>query len=126
MVATLKRMATGFVRISLMTAAMGLLASLLPDRALSAEKLFKCNPREVAAFSKRIHVVCSPGDGAIVFFALGLSSQDHANRVLSLASTAVALKKTIQILYDASDLSGANIGCQTNDCRLIRGIQLFQ
>jgi hypothetical protein len=103
------------------------LTSILPQIALSAEKPFNCNPKEVAAFPKsRIHVACAPGDGAIVFFALGLSSQDDANRVLSLASTAVALKKTIQIFYDPSDLSGANIGCQTNDCRLIRGIRLFQ
>jgi len=99
-------------------------ASTGPARA--AQKTFTCTPVNVAAFPKsRIHVRCSPGDGAIEYFALGLSSQDDANRVLSIAATAFAAKRNLIIWYDSSDLSGAAIGCLNADCRVIMGIEIF-
>jgi hypothetical protein len=115
-----------FAQISLAVGTIGVLASVGLSGALAAEKFFTCTPTQVATFTKRIHLACSPADGAIVFFALGVSDQNKANRVLSIASTAVVLKKTIQIVYDPNDLSGENFGCLNKDCRLIIGIQMFQ
>lgn len=94
--------------------------------ARAAEKTFTCNPVDVADFpGKRIHVRCSPGDGAISWFALGVSNEAEASRVLSIAATAFAAKKQLTIWYDPADLSGGNLGCNNNDCRMIRGIRMF-
>jgi hypothetical protein len=111
--------------------ALGLLAAglaFVDVRAARAEdKTFTCNPIDVADFpGKRIHVRCSPGDGAISWFALGVSNESEANRVLSIAATAFAAKKQLTIWYDASDLSGGSLGCQNADCRMIHGIRMFQ
>jgi hypothetical protein len=45
--------------------------------------------------------------------------------MLSLLSAAFTAKKKLTIWYDPSDQSGSVIGCQTNDCRLIRGARMF-
>jgi hypothetical protein len=96
------------------------------DIARAAEKSFTCNPIDVADFpGKRIHVRCSPGDGAISWFALGTSNEAEASRVLSIAATAFAAKKTLTIWYDPADLSGSSLGCLNSDCRKIRGIRMF-
>jgi hypothetical protein len=71
----------------------------------------------------RIHVRCNPGDGAINFFALSVGNPD-TSRVLSLATTAVAARRSLVISYDPNDLSGAGIGCLTSNCRLIQAISL--
>lgn len=95
-----------------------------PKIAFAAE--FTCNPVDVATFpGKRIHVRCSPGSGAIQWFALGVSNEGEANRMLSILSTAFALQKKLTIWYSPNDTSGANIGCNPNDCRLIEGARMF-
>ena len=94
--------------------------------AWAADKTFTCNPVDVADFpGKRVHVQCSPGDGAISFFALGVSNEAEANRVLSIAATAFAAKKQLTIWYDPADLSGGSLGCNNSDCRMIHGIRMF-
>jgi hypothetical protein len=119
------------VIVSLMTVS---LLSLVPaSTVFAADKFFTCTPVDVAVFpNSRIHVRCSPGDGPITFFAfglkadaLGLKSDADANRVLSILSTAFATNKRLSILYNPDDLDGANIGCLTVDCRLIRGAVMF-
>jgi hypothetical protein len=92
----------------------------------AAEKAFQCTPIEVGTFpGKRIHVRCSPGDGDIKYFALGVSNASEANRTLSILSTAYAAKKRLQVWYDPDDVSGSAIGCKKADCRLIRGVQVY-
>ena len=122
MTTTLQRMLAGSIRTALVSAVL----VALTQTAHAAQKTFSCTPVEVATFPKsRIDLQCSPGDGAISYFALGLSSQEDANRVLSLAATALTTKRKLLIFYDPNDQSGANIGCQTKDCRLILGLRLF-
>ena len=103
------------------------LLSLAPATTVfAADKFFTCTPVDVAVFpNSRIHVRCSPGDGPIAFFALGLKDDAEANRVLSILSTAFATKKRLSILYNPDDLDGAKIGCLNKDCRLIRGAAIF-
>ncbi|MEX5219860.1 MAG: hypothetical protein NW701_18695 [Nitrospira sp.] len=103
------------------------LMSLSPAAPVfGAEKFFACTPANVAAFpNSRIHVKCSPGDGAITFFAFGVKDDGEANRLLSLLTTALVTKKRLDILYDPNDLDGAKIGCLNKDCRLIRGAMMF-
>lgn len=95
-----------------------------PKIAFAAE--FTCNPVDVATFpGKRIHVKCSPANGAIQWFALGVNNEGEANRMLSILSTAFALQKKLTIWYNPNDTSGASIGCNPNDCRLIQGARMF-
>jgi hypothetical protein len=112
--------------IALVAAGLGALTTASTGPARAAQKSFTCTPVNAAAFTKsRVHVRCSPGDGAIEYFALGLTSQDDANRALSIAATALAAKRNLIIWYDPSDLSGASFGCLNADCRVIIGIEIF-
>ena len=107
-------------------ALLGGLLALAAPHAFAATKTFTCTPVDVAVFVKsRVHVQCSPGDGAIKWFALGVGDQNEANRVLSVLSTALAAQKHLTIWYDPNDLSGGAIGCNTGDCRLIQGVRMF-
>jgi hypothetical protein len=89
-------------------------------------KNFSCNPVDVAEFpNSRVHVRCSPADGAIAFFALGVSRSGDADRTLNLATDALINKKRLTISYDPADTSGVGIGCLSSNCRLIQGITMF-
>jgi hypothetical protein len=87
---------------------------------------FKCTPANVAVFDERVHVKCtaSAPDG-IRFFAKATADADAAARVLSLLSIAQVTGRTLDIRYDPADTSGATIGCQPNDCRLILAVGLL-
>jgi hypothetical protein len=99
--------------------------ALLASPAPAAAKLFKCAARSVAVFPEsRIHLRCAPGDGAIEFFAFSITHPD-SSRLLSLAATAVAARRVINVSYNENDLSGATIGCLNADCRLIGFMEMF-
>jgi hypothetical protein len=95
------------------------------SRQATPDDNFTCNSVGVAAYPSRIHVECSPAAGSIRFFALGTSNSSHAARILSVLSLAHVTGKPIYIQYDPNDLSGANIGCQTSDCRLIQSAAIL-
>jgi hypothetical protein len=98
--------------------------TLIASPATVLAAFFTCTAAEVAVFpGSRIHVRCDPGDGAINYFALGVGNPD-TSRVLSLATTAVAARRPLVILYDPNDLSGGAVGCLNINCRLIQGIFL--
>lgn len=87
---------------------------------------FTCTAQGAAIFiGSRIHIRCNPGNGAIAFFALSVANPD-ASRVLSLIATATTARRPILINFDPNDLSGAAIGCRTQDCRLIQAVELFR
>jgi hypothetical protein len=110
----------------LVVVTVGVLSAAFTEGAFAAEKSFVCTPIEVGVFpKKRIHVKCSPGDGAISYLALGVADAGEANRTLSILSTAFAVKKRLTIWSDPADTTGTGIGCQTNNCRLIRGVRMF-
>ena len=86
---------------------------------------FACTIQEIAVWvGSRIHVRCNPGDtGGIDFFALSVANPD-SNLVLSVATTAMAARLPVVIVYNPSELSGAAFGCLTSNCRLIQAIGL--
>jgi hypothetical protein len=94
----------------------------LNSNSPSMETWISCTPVEVATYGNRVHVECSSSTGGVRFFAASTSDWQNAARVLSVISTAQVAGRTLNILYDPSDLSGEFIGCQTNDCRLIRAV----
>ena len=81
---------------------------------------YTCTSVGVATYAERIHVECSsPAPGGIRFFALSTADSHNAARTLSVLSMAHVTGKSLEILYDPVDLSGAAFGCQENNCRLI-------
>jgi hypothetical protein len=83
-----------------------------------------CTPSQVVVFAEapRLHVRCSESFGGIVYFATPTTDAAQASRILSVIESALIAGRPLVIKYDPSDTSGAGIGCQTNDCRLIRAI----
>jgi hypothetical protein len=99
--------------------------ALMASAAPASAKLFKCVAHAVAVIPEsRIHLRCSPGDGAIQFFAFSITHPD-SSRVLSLAATAVAARRAINVNYDENDLSGSAIGCVNSNCRLIGYVEML-
>lgn len=108
-----------------------LLLSLSAQRPASAAPAAaptwsSCTPIEVMTFPNRIHIRCATAVSGIIFFAVGTSDAPNAARVLSILTTAQVAGRTLTILYEPNDLSGASIGCQNNNCRLIRAVGFGQ
>jgi hypothetical protein len=86
-----------------------------------------CTPTNVAAYTSRIHVKCAvAAPGGIWYFAASTANAAHAARLLSVLSTAHAAGRTLDILYEPSDTSGASIGCDPSDCRLMLAAAFLQ
>lgn len=94
--------------------------------AQAADTWASCTPNQVMSFTQRIHVRCASAIGKISYFALSTQNAQLAARTLSLISTAQVAGRTLTVLYDPADLSGASIGCLTSDCRLIHAIGFGQ
>jgi len=115
---TLQRTASRFAWVAL------IIAGLTGSPAWAAPTDTYCTPNQVVVFTEapRLHVRCDESLGGIVYFAASTTDAAQAGRVLSVIQTALVAGRTLIVNYDPSDLSGAAIGCQTNDCRLIRRI----
>ena len=102
-----------------------LVPSPSPALAAGAFPGFLCNPDLVAVFPGRfVSVHCTPGDGAIAWFALSITNPD-SSRILSLAATAVAARRTLSITYDPNDSSGPPFGCEVqNNCLPLQGVMM--
>ena len=109
----------------LLAATVGVLSIALTDVAFAAEKALTCNQVDVNLFPRHIYVTCSPGDGAIQRFALGVDDAGEANRMLSILSTALVTKRRLTVWYDPNDVTGPSIGCMANNCRLILRVRMF-
>ena len=105
----------------------GLVSGLLigASRASAAETAIICTPTGVATFSSRIHIRCAQSFSGIVFFAYESSDSAGAARYMSMATSALISGRDVWIFYDPEDLSGAHIGCQTSDCRLLLGLEII-
>jgi len=94
--------------------------ALLAGPVEAAETWTSCVPVQVATYQARIHVRCAAAVGGISFFAAATQDAAYAARLLNILTAAQLGGRTLQILFDPADLSGAAIGCATTDCRLIR------
>lgn len=84
-------------------------------------------PIEITAYTERIHIKANTPVNGIVFFSVPTSNADLSNKVLSLASAAILYEKRINVLYDKDDkTTGSQFGCQSGDCRVIKGISLLK
>ena len=105
----------------------GLVLGLLIEAstASAAETSIICTPTGVATFPARIHIRCGQSFSGIVFFAYGSNDSAGAARYMSMATSALIAGRSVRIFYDPADQSGASIGCQIGDCRLLRGLEIF-
>lgn len=87
---------------------------------------FTCTINNIGVFTNRIHVKCSPGDGAIAYFATSAvpSNQLYANRMLTILNTGFALGKKVIIYYNSSSANNPS-GCAASDCRKMTDIILL-
>ena len=91
-----------------------------PRPASAASTFVSCTPIQVMNYGARIHVRCASPINGISYFAASTKDSAFVARTLMLLSTAQVAGRSLTILYDPADQSGAAIGCQTNDCRLIQ------
>lgn len=104
----------------------GLVCGLLigTREASAAQTSAICTPTGVATFSARIHIRCAQSFSGIVFFAYKSSDSPGAARYMSMGTSALISGRNVRIFYDPADKSGTSIGCQANDCRLLRGLEI--
>ena len=91
----------------------------------------RCVPVEVGVFanSPRIHVKCQAPTNNILYFAVRTGDKDNPNLpsyMLTILTTALTSNKALMITYNPSDLSGEDIGCLNQDCRLIVSVSLLR
>jgi len=98
----------------------GLAYAILCGQVEGAETWTACVPVEVATYQGRIHVRCAAAVGGINFLAASTQDAAYAARLLAVLTAAQVAGRTLNILFDPADQSGAAIGCGVNDCRLIR------
>ena len=110
---------------TLVFASRPLLAATRPAPMNGSTDIFVCSPATVAAFTNRVHVSCSPADGAISYFAY-CSATDSAlsSRFLSVFTTAKATGKNLNIYFDPADTSGSSCGCLSGNCRVLTGAEV--
>lgn len=85
-----------------------------------------CTPSNVVVYTSRVHIKCLESVGGIYYFAASTADAAHVSRVLSTITTATVAGRTVIIRYDPSDTSGASIGCQVNDCRLLQAVGFWR
>lgn len=101
-----------------------LAAALASGPAFGAPIEVFCTPNQVIVFTEapRLQVRCDESFSGVVYFAAPTADSAQASRILSVIQTALVAGRTLIVNYEPADLSGAGIGCQRNDCRLIRRI----
>jgi hypothetical protein len=77
------------------------------------------------AYKTRVDVQCKTAINGIQFFAVVTASPDNAARFQDLFSTAVAKSRGLQISFDPADTTGQFFGCQSANCRVARGAEMF-
>jgi hypothetical protein len=93
--------------------------------APSAPDGYLCTVDNIAVYANRIHIKCNPPINSISYFATSSDSSNmiHANRYLTLATTAFALSKPLYIGYDTNSAHNPS-GCMTSDCRKITEVTM--
>jgi hypothetical protein len=115
-----------FNHLSWLTALTCVLLMSGPAEANASQTWVTCTPSSVATYFERIHIRCSESFSGISFFAYGTKKDPAgAARSMSMATSALISGRNVKILYDPEDQSGASIGCQTGDCRLLIGLEMF-
>lgn len=96
-------------------------AVLLPAAGLAADEWVSCDPIAVATFENRVHVRCAASvGGGISYFARPITDGAETQRYLSTLLAAQVAGRTLSILTDLADTSGATFGCQASDCRRLK------
>jgi hypothetical protein len=77
---------------------------------------------EVALLGNRVHCRCASattdGSETIVFFAVSLADAKNADRMLTVATTALVSGRKFIAGFNDGDTSGANFGCKAS-CRTL-------
>lgn len=87
--------------------------------AAAAEINVSCEPIGVGVFENRVHVECAnPLAGVIRYFAVSTENTGKSGRLLNAFTAAYVSGRPLTLTVNVSDISGANFGCLSNDCRI--------
>lgn len=84
-----------------------------------------CTPAGVGTFPNRVHVRCSQSFSGIALFAAETADAAAAARYMSMATSALIAGRNLRVSYDPADQTGTKIGCETKDCRLLKGLEIY-
>jgi hypothetical protein len=101
-------------------------ASGSTSQASVASTWVSCVPVGIVTYAVRVHVQCQTAISGVSYFAASTADAANVARVLSVISAAQVAGRTLAVLYDPADTSGAAIGCQAADCRLIQAVGFGQ
>ena len=105
----------------------GATCAILGTSAANASVWATCKPSAVASFDTRFHIRCAVSVGAIAYFAIPAgANSDFYRASLAVANSALVTGKTIKVLYEPGDTSGAAFGCGASDCRKFTGLEMFE
>jgi len=108
---------------SIVALALGL-SILVAHNASAGNEWVVCDPVHTATFTNRIHVECSASvSGGVRYFARAVSDDADAGRFLSVIIAAQVAGRTLRILTDLSDTTGASFECAASDCRLLKAVE---
>jgi hypothetical protein len=82
---------------------------------------FRSTLTEVVVYKDRIHCRCATttkdGSNDIRFFAVSTADAKLADRMLTVATTALVSGRRFIAGFTNSDTTGTNFGCNASDCR---------
>jgi hypothetical protein len=80
-----------------------------------------------ATGAPRVAVQCQASTGGgISWFAFRISDgPELAKMILGMLGTAKAAGRTVRVGYESTDVSGGAWGCQTNDCRILKKLEMY-
>lgn len=111
--------------------AVALASTFALSQSASAKEIMgrKCNPKEVAVYSNRIHVKCAPVQGKaytndIPYYAERINTRSpHIRYMLDTLLAAKASGRTLYIRFDMDDYQSVP-GCKGSDCRRLISVAM--
>lgn len=98
---------------------------LLGPSSFAAPVWGPCKPVEMLVAANRVHARCEqPIAGQVTYVAVSTARVRDVARTMNVIEAAQLGDRSLNVLIDVNDLSGAGFGCATVDCRHIQEIAL--
>ena len=94
-------------------------------RATATDVTIVCTPAGVGTFPTRVHVRCQQSFSGVSVFAATTTDSAAAARYMSMATSALIAGRNLRVHYDPADQSGSSFGCTANECRLLKGLEIY-
>jgi hypothetical protein len=103
----------------------GISLSGVVQQVCAGEISANCIIGDVMASVARMHIYCTNDLGnGVHYVASPATDSDMSNRLLMMGVSAITSGKSLTVVFDPADLSGAAYSCLNSDCRPLRRIYL--